>query len=886
MDSSRSNSFDTRLADNRENAGFHTGTGTGDVLTYSYTYPVGSWVHMAWTQNKQNGLSLYVNGQLIQTNVWTKTNAFQCPVDIIGGTGFTGKIDELKIYNKALNAAEVASCMQTKGLNLSETYKELNIGDTWQIVTNLDSDEADKTITYVSADPTIASVDAKGNVTAKKRGDTVITVENAAGGYKEEVQIHVTKILYLQSRIPMYQLNEKYLSDVDKDETGERGRRYLGQPDMVMLDDNQTLITVYPKGHGIGSLVMRISYDAGETWADYEHMPESWSRSRETPTLYKLNMTDGTTKLILICGRPSWGDNTVTGGWDTSISTDNGETWSEYKTFHPTYNNGQQNYSVVAMASLIQLKDAQGNFIDKWMGVYHDLNYVNYKTYLTFDENGNEQWTAPEPYLSEYRSIESSRQLCEVGLFRSPDGKRIVGMARSQSHNHLSTMFYSDDEGETWSEPTDMQGSLAGERHKALYDPISGKIMVTFREIQYDQNGNNQFDGGNDWMAGDWVAWIGTYEDIMEQGEGEYRILLCEDWANNRYSGDTGYTGMVVQPDGTFILDTYGHWDKAISSTQTNVHADLCWIKQAKFNLSAWEVETGIAAKRELNEVIEEAAAITDGSSYTEESWEALQTALRNAENARINGTKEQQEAAKEALRKALDALAKKIPAEVTEAFAKLQNEVNAAKQMQNAGYTAESWAAFRTALADAESVLKNPAASLEMLQKALDTLQKAQSGLKKQQGQGEEPLPNVGSTFVYKNAVYKVTKSAAVNGTVTFVRPVKKTNKKMTVPAAAKWKNVSFKVTEIAPKAMKGNKKLTKVIIGKNVTKIGKSAFAGAKKLKLIRVKTKVLKSVGGKAFKGVHAKCKIKVPKKKLKAYRKLMKKKGQKASVKITK
>ncbi len=101
------------------------------------------------------------------------------------------------------------------------------------------------------------------------------------------------------------------------------------------------------------------------------------------------------------------------------------------------------------------------------MGVYHDVNYVNYKTYLTFDESGNEQWSDPEPYLNEYRTTESKYQMCEIGMFRSPDGKRIVGLARSQSHNNPSTLIYSDDEGETWSEPMDLPGSLAGERHKS-----------------------------------------------------------------------------------------------------------------------------------------------------------------------------------------------------------------------------------------------------------------------------------------------------------------------------------------------------------------------------------------------------------------------------------
>src|SRR5699024_3023156 len=160
------------------------------------------------------------------------------------------------------------------------------------------------------------------------------------------------------------------------------------------------------------------------------------------------------------------------------------------------------NETIVAMASLIQLKDENGNDIQKWMGVYHNYGFENYKTYLTFDEDGKEQWSEPEPYLKDYRDIEASYQISEVGLFRSPDGKRIVALGRSQSHMHKSTMFYSDDEGETWSEPEDMQGALQGERHKAIYDPISERLLVTFREITLDYNNNGVIEN-DDWMAGD-----------------------------------------------------------------------------------------------------------------------------------------------------------------------------------------------------------------------------------------------------------------------------------------------------------------------------------------------------------------------------------------------
>ena len=37
-----------------------------------------------------------------------------------------------------------------------------------------------------------------------------------------------------------------------------------------------------------------------------------------------------------------------------------------------------------------------GNDIQKWMGVYHDASFVNYKTYLTFDKDGNEQRSSEE----------------------------------------------------------------------------------------------------------------------------------------------------------------------------------------------------------------------------------------------------------------------------------------------------------------------------------------------------------------------------------------------------------------------------------------------------------------------------------------------------------
>ena len=103
--------------------------------------------------------------------------------------------------------------------------KELKVGESWQVVTNLISDQEDKTITYTSSDPEIATVSEDGMVQAKKRGTTQILVKNAASGYEETVEIRVIKEITIHNTVPVYKLNESKLSDIDKDESNEKGIR-------------------------------------------------------------------------------------------------------------------------------------------------------------------------------------------------------------------------------------------------------------------------------------------------------------------------------------------------------------------------------------------------------------------------------------------------------------------------------------------------------------------------------------------------------------------------------------------------------------------------------------------------------------------------------------
>lgn len=144
--------------------------------------------------------------------------------------------------------------------------------------------------------------------------------------------------------------------------------------------------------------------------------------------------------------------------------------------------------------------------------------------------------------------------------------------------------------------------------------------------------------------------------------------------------------------------------------------------------------------------------------------------------------------------------------------------------------------------------------------------------------------MPGVGYQKTIGKLIYKVTGT----GTVTLVKPVSKSVKKVNIPATVKIEGFTFRVTAVSAKAFAGCKKLKTVTIGANVSSIGKQAFKNCKKLSKITIRsTKLTKAkVGTGAFKGIAKKATIKVPKKKLKAYKKFLRKKGVGKKVKIKK
>ena len=138
---------------------------------------------------------------------------------------------------------------------------------------------------------------------------------------------------------------------------------------------------------------------------------------------------------------------------------------------------------------------------------------------------------------------------------------------------------------------------------------------------------------------------------------------------------------------------------------------------------------------------------------------------------------------------------------------------------------------------------------------------------------------PKNGDTITDNKSNAKYTVTDTVKKNVTYIAPVTIKAKTITIPATIKINGEIYKVTKIDKNALKGNKNVTKIVVGSNIQSIGNYAFSGCKKLKTIIIQSKKLttKTVSKKAFKGIAKKVVVKVPKKKRTAYKKLLKKKG---------
>jgi hypothetical protein len=200
------------------------------------------------------------------------------------------------------------------------------------------------------------------------------------------------------------------------------------------------------------------------------------------------------------------------------------------------------------MASVFPIRSSPGSY---WAVFHDDGRYFackpspekgRFTLYATRSADGGRTWSQP-------KSLQSSTEihLCEPGVVRSPDNKEIAMLLRENRRERNSHIMFSRDDGDSWSNPIEVPDALTGDRHVAKYLP-DGRLFISFRDVP--RKGNHSE------TKGDWIAWVGTYDDIKHGRSGQYRIRLKK----NHQGFDCGYPGVEILPDGTIVATTYGHW--------------------------------------------------------------------------------------------------------------------------------------------------------------------------------------------------------------------------------------------------------------------------------------------------------------------------------------
>lgn len=299
---------------------------------------------------------------------------------------------------------------------------------------------------------------------------------------------------------------------------------YHGHATTLLMPDNRTMFAVWNYGHGGRVGPLKRSDDAGLTWSEKLDVPESWRRVRNCPAIYRLKDPRGKARLFVFAGQGG-PDDTM----HQSYSEDDGRTWTPMQcnglitvmpfcTIEPV-EGGRRLLAMTNIRRPGETQERRSNVVAR-----------------SFSDDGGLSWSELEIVADIRGGVP-----CEPWLVPSPDGEQLIVILRENNRAWNSWMMVSDDGGRTWSEPRQLHASLTGDRHAARYTS-DGRLFIAFRDVASQSPTRNHY-----------VGWVGTYDDLLEGREGQYRVKLLHSHAG----WDCGYAAVEVLPDDTLIATTY-----------------------------------------------------------------------------------------------------------------------------------------------------------------------------------------------------------------------------------------------------------------------------------------------------------------------------------------
>jgi len=298
---------------------------------------------------------------------------------------------------------------------------------------------------------------------------------------------------------------------------------YRGQVNTVLMRDGRTMFAVWSIGHGGMCGPMKKSTDGGLTWSNMLPTPENWLTVGSCPCIFRLSDNSGIERLFVFAGRPKLYQ---------AMSLDEGKTWT------PMKSNGM--FKPGGNVTIVPIEGGRKHLMHVQYGSHpkRPTPEKSLTVWQAISSDGGLTW-------EDYRKVceLADADPCEPCLVRSPDGRQLLCLMRENSRRLNSLSMMSNDEGKTWTKPAELTASLTGDRHMASYSP-DGRLVVTFRDMAEGST-----------TKGSYVAWIGTYDDIIAGREGQYRVKLLHQYGKS--SWDCGYSGLERLPDGTMVATTY-----------------------------------------------------------------------------------------------------------------------------------------------------------------------------------------------------------------------------------------------------------------------------------------------------------------------------------------
>lgn len=315
-----------------------------------------------------------------------------------------------------------------------------------------------------------------------------------------------------------------------------------GHPSTVLLPNGRTIYCVWQgrrdgtRKHGAPAGYMKRSDDGGRTWSDYLDLPDSWLEiGRGAPVIHRLGDDEGHGRLFVFCRDQ---ERTT---FLQAVSEDEGQTWTEMRPIGLANPNDAPIKGWTAPITILEARNSNGRRKHlMWYERSRDGKPAPGTIWQSASYDGGLTWGESKPVVDRAGASEPA-------ALRSPDGKQLMLLIREQNREMNSLYALSDDEGESWSQPKELPLALTGDRHLPRYSH-DGRLIIVFRPVT-----PGEWRRLYDYPDGYCTAWIGSYEDIVAEREGECLVRLVK----SHCGADHTYPGVEVLPDGTFVVTTY-----------------------------------------------------------------------------------------------------------------------------------------------------------------------------------------------------------------------------------------------------------------------------------------------------------------------------------------